>query len=325
MKLSGVGEFGLIDRITRHVENHPLAVRGIGDDCAHNRIPEGCELLTSTDMLLEGVHFRRDWTNLETLGRKAVAVNVSDVAAMGAKPRFLYLGLALPDDATVEEVDAFMDGFLSEAERYGACLVGGDTCRSLQGWVLSVTVEGTATQGAAIGREGAKAGDLICVSGNLGDSALALKMLMKDRKPPEALAWRHHRPRARVDLGVRLSESRLATAMIDLSDGLAADLGHILERSGGGARIDLQTLPLSEAFREAGGSWDQAVTGGEDYELLFTIPAGRWPEVEALMSEIGPIHRIGEIREGQGIDWLEGGQPGWQPQAAGFNHFGSRG
>ena len=194
--------------------------------------PHGHHLLTSTDLLIEDVHFRRDWTDCEALGHKAVAVNLSDIAAMGGTPRYLYLGLACPGDTDLDDINAFLNGVLDEAERHNVTLVGGDTCRSPGPWLISVTVEGSAPAHQAIGRDGAQPGDLIMVSGTLGDSALALQLAARRTEPrkPSSLA-RHHRPTAQVELGRRLGELRLASAMIDISDGLVSDLEHILQAS----------------------------------------------------------------------------------------------
>jgi len=322
VKLSSLGEFGLIDRLRRRTTPSPLAVRGIGDDCAQHRLPPDEELLTTMDLLLEGVHFRRDWTDLEHLGRKSVAVNVSDIAAMGGTPRFLYLGLGLPATATVEEVDAFAAGALAEAERYGVALAGGDTCRSASGWVIAVTVEGSAPAGQAVGRDGARPGDIVCVSGSLGDSALVLQRLQRNESMSSPLAQRHHAPPARVALGRALAQAGLATAMIDLSDGFAADLGHILEQSGCGAEVELDQLPLSAAFRAAGGTVELAVTGGEDYELLFTLPAARQGELSGLAQRLNlPLTPVGRIVAAPGLQLLAADGRRALPQG-GFNHFG---
>ena len=177
MELKDLGEFQLIERIRQRAPVGEGVQRGIGDDAAVVTLPEGHQLLTSTDMLIEGIHFRHDWTSPEDLGHKAVAVNLSDIAAMGGTPRYLYLGFACPGTTTLEDINAFLKGALEEAERYNVTLVGGDTCRSPGPWLISVTIEGSAPADQAIGRNGAQPGDLIMVSGTLGDSALALHLL----------------------------------------------------------------------------------------------------------------------------------------------------
>ena len=163
MKLKELGEFKLIEHIRQRAPVGGDVHRGIGDDAAVVTVPEGHHLLTSMDMLIEGVHFRRDWTSPEDLGHKAVAVNLSDLAAMGGIPRYLYLGLACPGSTCLEDIKAFLNGALAEAARYNVALVGGDTCRSPGPWIISVTVEGSAEAGHAVGRDGARPGDIIMV------------------------------------------------------------------------------------------------------------------------------------------------------------------
>ena len=323
MKLAHLGEFGLIDRIRARVTADAGILRGIGDDCAQLRLGADEDLLTSTDMLLEGVHFRWDWTTAADLGWKAVAVNVSDVAAMGGRPRALYLALAVPETAAVAQIEALMDGFLAAAQAYGAVLVGGDTCRSPGPWVLSVTVEGLVPRGEAVGRDGARPGDHILVSGTLGESALALALLQQGRTPAPALAQRHHRPQARAGLGRALAAARLPTAMIDLSDGLSSDLWHLLRASGCGGRLRLADLPVSAACRQAGGDAALALRGGEDYELLLTLPPARVEAAQQLAADQGlPLTDIGAITAEPDL-WVCAGQGEWQPcPPGGFNHFG---
>jgi len=300
MKLAELGEFGFIDRIRSAARPGPGLRRGIGDDCAVSEVPAGELLLTTTDMLLEHVHFRRDWTTLRLLGRKLVAVNVSDIAAMGGTVRHLYLGLGVPVDMSVADLDELMVGVLEAANTYGADLAGGDTCVSSGPLVISVTAEGTIAAGTEVGRGGARPGDAIYVSGSLGDSALALRMLKEGRVPEPFLATRHHDPQARASLGRRLAKEGLATAMIDVSDGLLSDLGHLLRASQCGAAIEGAALPLSPAFTAAmalkPGLFDLALSGGEDYELLFTAP----PEATDILTRIAeseqiPLSRIGSV------------------------------
>ncbi len=305
MKLQDLGEFQLIERIRQRATNRAGVWRGIGDDAAVLSLPEGHHLLTSTDMLIEGVHFRRDWTNGKALGHKAVAVNLSDIAAMGGCPRFLYLGLACPGEADLDEITAFLEGALEEAGKFDVTLVGGDTCRSPGPWIISVTVEGSAWAGQEIGRNGASPGDVIMVSGTLGDSALALRMLSSGQALPEELSQRHHRPIARVELGRRLGQQQLATAMIDISDGLAGDLEHILQASEVDGLVMEDSIPRSQAFQDQvkidPEHGDLPLYGGEDYELLFTVAAENVARVYALSAEIGlPVTQIGVIQEGSG-------------------------
>nr|NIS40477.1 thiamine-phosphate kinase [Desulfuromonadales bacterium] len=326
MKLADIGEFGLIERIRQRASGDEDLPLGIGDDCSVAQLPAGRQLLTTTDMLLEDVHFRRAWTDLRTLGRKCVAVNVSDIAAMGGCPRHVYVGLALPDSLQLEEIDALLDGLLEGCQRYGATLAGGDTCRSHSGLVVSVTVQGHIAAGRAVTRGGAGVDELVCVSGTLGDSALALADLMHDRPVDRWLLGRHLEPQARVGLGRALADQGLATAMIDLSDGLLADLGHILESSEVGARIDLSDLPLSPAFRRRAGDdralHDLALCGGEDYELLFTAAERHWPLVQQLAeSTATPVSRIGRITDRRDLAILDAAGRPYRPSGSGFDHF----
>lgn len=302
MKLNELGEFGLIDAIRSRVGAASGVHRGIGDDAAELEIPAGHRLLTSTDLLLEDVHFRFAWTSAYDLGRKAVAVNLSDIAAMGGTPRFLYVGLACPGVTETTELDAFIAGVLAEAGEHEVALVGGDTCRSPGPWIISVTIEGTAPAGTVVGRDGARPGDAVLVSGTLGDSALALALWQQGETPEPWLAARHNRPTPRVALGRELARAGLATAMIDLSDGIAADLEHILQASGAGAEILGTALPLSPRFRDKlerqPELLDLALGGGEDYELLCTVPAARVDEALAAARRAGvALTVIGAVLE----------------------------
>ena len=327
LKLQDLGEFKLIDRIRQQVVNGSGVHRGIGDDAAVVSLPDGHHLLTSTDLLIEDVHFRHDWTDCETLGHKAVAVNLSDIAAMGGTPRYLYLGLACPGETAVEDLNAFLTGALAEAEQYNVTLVGGDTCRSPGPWMISVTIEGSTPKHQAIGRDGAQPGDLIMVSGTLGDSALALHLLRDSKEPESALLARHHQPKARVELGRQLGEQSLAKAMIDISDGLASDLEHILQASQVDAIIEEDKLPLSEVFQQHTDTnpalRELALYGGEDYELLFSVAPENVAEITALSAEINlPITCIGVIQEGSGALSLQDKTGTVRPiLVRGYDHF----
>lgn len=326
MSLADCGEFGLIERIRNQVAGRADVLIGIGDDCCATTLPPGEVLLTSTDLLLDAIHFRRDWTDLESLGRKAVAVNISDIAAMGGKPLTLSLGLGLPAGWSTEEFDQLISGVLSAAREYGVLLTGGDTCRSASGLILSITVQGSALPSQLLRRSGARPGDLLYVSGNLGDSALALRELVAGRLPAAELAARHHRPTARLCLGQALAARHLATAAIDLSDGLVADLGHILDASGVGALIHTAQLPLSAAFRAAllddVSLLPLALTGGEDYELLWSAPPTAVAALSALSTELGlPLTPVGEVVAGTGLSLLDATGAAIVLSRTGYNHF----
>ena len=328
MKLGDLGEFGLIDAIRARVGAMPGVHRGIGDDAAELELPAGHRLLTSTDLLLEAVHFDFAWISAGELGRKAVAVNLSDIAAMGGTPRFLSVGLACPADTEMAQLDAFVDGVLAEAADHGVVLVGGDTCRSPGPWIIAVTIEGSVPAGQAIGRGGARIGDLVLVSGTLGDSALALTLWQQGAIPHPSLAARHNRPTARVTLGRALAEAGLPTAMIDLSDGVASDLGHILQASGVGAEVRSADLPLSLAFREQlerHPQWfDLALAGGEDYELLCTVPPAHLDAALALGALTGvPLTVIGSVTDRASGLRIRGSDGVAKPLLIkGYEHFG---
>jgi thiamine-monophosphate kinase len=329
VKLAELGEFGFIDRIGRAVPAAGAGVfLGIGDDCAALELAAGELLLTTTDLLIEQVHFRRDWTDWHTLGRKSVAVNVSDIAAMGGTPSHLFLGLAVPAGMRVEELDAFLAGFLEAAGHYGATLAGGDTCGSPGPLMISVTATGAVPEGQLVRRSGARPGDAIYISGTLGDSGLALQLLLAGEAPEPFLARRHHDPEARSDLGRALAQTHLPTAMIDVSDGLLADLGHLLKASGVGAAIEAAALPLSPPFRRAlalePGLLDLALAGGEDYELLFTVPPEREPELAEVARSTGvPMTRLGRVTAPQeGLIVLDRDGCPLPLRKTGYDHFG---
>jgi thiamine-monophosphate kinase len=305
---------------------------GIGDDAA--AIAWGGEtLLLTTDALLEDVHFRRSTATLRDIGAKAIAVNVSDIAAMGGEPCYALLTLALPPSLPVADVDELYAGIHDMARRHGVAVVGGDTCAAPGGVVLSVTLVGRVA-GAPLRRSGARPGDAILVTGTLGASAAGLALLEQgpgalSPAAAEAGVEAHRLPTPRVAEGRLIRASGGATAMIDVSDGLVTDLGHIAAESGVGARIDVDALPLSAATRAVALALGRdplrwALSGGEDYELLFTAVADRAGDVARAVAEgTGtPVHRIGEVRPpGEGVRFLDrGGRP--HAVEPGFDHFG---
>jgi len=263
---------------------------GVGDDCALLRPDAGLELAITTDMLIEGRHFAPG-VDPRSLGHKALAVNLSDLAAMGAAPRWATLALALPQ-ADERWLAAFAEGFFALAERFGVDLIGGDTTRGPL-LVVNITALGEVPAGVALYRAGARPGDDIWVSGELGGAALALA-----RPELAAVADRLHRPEPRVELGERLRG--LAHAAIDVSDGLAGDLAHILERSQVGALVEYARIPRPAAFGKFPEmERDCVLSGGDDYELLFTAAQPQRAEIEALGRELKlPLSRIGAIQAG---------------------------
>ena len=324
MRLKELGEFGLIDRIARHVHKAPAVVLGIGDDAAALIPTPGTLTLITSDMLLEGVHFDLGFCDPQSLGRKSLAVNLSDLAAMGATPRQFLLSIALPKTLTLEFVDGFVSGVMEQAERFGVTLVGGDTCASLGGLAISITALGEQLPELVVKRSGASPGDLICLTGTVGDAALGLDALRRGERDGFLVA-RQLDPTPRVAAGVALAGAGLASAMIDVSDGVLSDLTHICELSGVGARLDLAGLPLSDEYRAACGAdpYALALGGGEDYELLFCIPKGKRGEVEELLGRLGLRCSVtGEIVEGSGVRLVAPGGGDYQPGQRGFDHFG---
>jgi thiamine-monophosphate kinase len=331
--LAELGERGLIARLRRQLPPPgPEVLVGIGDDAA--AVTWGAEtLLLTTDTLLEGVHFRRSTATLRDIGAKAIAVNVSDIAAMGGEPRYALLALALPPSLAVTELDELYAGVHDMARQHGVTLVGGDTCATPGGVVLSVTLVGR-VDGAPLRRSGARPGDAIMVSGTLGASAAGLAVLERGpgALPPavvDAVVRPHRVPTPRVAESRLIRTSGWATAMIDLSDGLVTDLGHVAAESRVGARIDVDGIPMSEATRAVARAlgadplaW--ALSGGEDYELLFTAAADRAGDLaRAVTNRTGtPVHRIGEVRPlGEGVRFLDrDGRP--HAVEPGFDHFG---
>jgi len=335
-KLSQLGEFGLIDRIAARVVNSPAVVTGIGDDAAVTALSPGMQLLTSTDMLLEDVHFRLEWHDPYRLGRKSLAVSISDLAAMGAIPRWALLSLALPQQCPIGLVDDFTRGFLSMAAEHGVTLIGGDTCRSAGGLVISVTIMGEQLPDLILRRSGAKPGDDIWVTGTIGDAAMGLLLLEKGRggmvheaSDPgvRQLLSRLLDPTPRTNAGLILAGSGLVSAMIDVSDGLLADFGHIAEMSGVGGSLQLDSLPISAAFRSAAARlpefpYQLALCGGEDYELAFTGPAAnRKKIIEILKKSSLEAVRVGIVASSPEVTAVFPGGGNFTMQSSGFSHF----
>jgi len=290
------------------------AVLGVGDDAALLRPATGCELVVSTDLLLEGTHFRAD-AEPRTLGHKALAVNLSDMAAMGASPRWATLALAVPS-ADEAWLAAFAAGFFALAERFGVELVGGDTTCGPR--AICVAILGEVPAGQALLRAGARPGDAIWVSGELGAAALALA-----RPEITGAQKRLHEPEPRVALGERLRG--LASSAIDVSDGFAQDLGHILQRSSCGALVEYERLPKSAEFsRLADPALERrcVLAGGDDYELVFTAPPAAEGAIARLGREIGlALARVGEVRAGAPELAVLDASGAPIPAGRGYDHF----
>lgn len=312
------GEFDLISRIAARASPRPDVVLGIGDDGAILRPPAGRELVIVTDTLNSGVHFPES-TAARDVGWKALAVNLSDLAAMGAAPAWCTLALSLPapDDAWL---DACIDGFLALAARHGIALVGGDTTRGPLS--LTVTACGFVAAGTALRRDAAKAGDDIWVSGTLGDAAFALREVLQHRSCADELRSRLDRPTPRCILGQSLAG--IAHACIDISDGVLQDLGHICVASSVGAEVRLDALPGSAALAAQAEGMERwrLQSAGDDYELCFTADPARSDAVSALSESLGVrLTRVGRIVAGVGVRVLDA--DGLEVQLRrGYEHFG---
>jgi thiamine-monophosphate kinase len=359
--LSSLGEFGFISRIAASAQSGTGVITGIGDDAAVTALSPGMQLLTSTDMLLEDVHFRHSWHDPYCLGRKSLAASISDIASMGGIPRWSLLSLAIPAGTSLEFLDEFTRGYLAMAGEHGVALIGGDTCSSKHGLAISVTIMGEQLPELILRRSGAVPGDEIWVTGTLGDAAMGLKLLeggfdsaqpTGSAQPPgsaqptnvahpttqppgstlsgvEGLISRLLDPTPRTTAGIALAESRLVTAMIDVSDGILADFGHIAEMSGVGGIIRLDALPLSPQFRAAAAGLPAfphafALAGGEDYELCFTAHPDSREKIAALMKKCGvEVAPVGIVTSSPEVVVHDAaGQP-FRLSHQGFNHFAS--
>ncbi|MEQ1484425.1 MAG: thiamine-phosphate kinase [Methyloglobulus sp.] len=289
-----ISEFSLIDRFFKRQTTNPSVAQGIGDDCALLSMPNGYELAITTDTMVENVHFFADCNPFD-LGHKLLAVNLSDLASMGAKPLAVTLALTLPK---VDEnwLQAFADGFFALAERYSVDLIGGDTTSG--SLTLTVTALGLVPTGQALRRSTAKPGDIICVTGHLGDAGLGLKINQGyDCKQPDAALKRFNQPDPQVAFGQALIG--IANACIDISDGLVGDLGHILQQSQVGASIEWESLPLSEEvlnYIEDTGDWAMPLTAGDDYELCFTVSPDKVKNLTIPHTKIGVIESLPGIQ-----------------------------
>ncbi len=284
-----IPERQLIERIRRASANlrHPAVIQGIGDDCAVLRVPPGADLLVTTDMCVEGVHFRRQWHPAKSIGHRCLARGLSDIAAMGGDPLACFLSLALPSNLPQGWVNDFMSGLLRLARQYRIPLSGGDTS-SAQKIAADIIVLGTVPIGQALLRFKSRPGDRICVTGELGGSAATLKQLYSGKEIRSSTINRHFYPVPRLEVGRWLRKKKLVTSMIDISDGLSVDLAHICEESKVDGVLSLEALPMAKTADLL-----LALHGGEDYELLFTAPkSATVPERIAGV----PITQIGEIR-----------------------------
>jgi thiamine-monophosphate kinase len=329
MDLREIGEFGLIDRIRKWMTASDSAViQGIGDDVAVIEMA-GKTLLVTTDILIEGIHFDRSWIDPYRLGKKALIVNLSDIAAMGGNPKYFLISLGLPKDLSLSFISSFYRGLKEGARKFRVDLIGGDTSLS-QKIVINICLLGGGRKKGLLFRRGARVGDDLLVSGTLGDAALGLKILQKKGfiGGPKGLIEKHLSPCPRIELGQAIGKHHCATAMIDVSDGLLIDTRHLLEESGVGARIWEERIPLSRLYRQwirtySKDPYQIALCGGEDYELLFTAPPETRKKISSLALSLGtPITRIGEILpQKEGLQIIRKDGKKYSPTRLGFDHF----
>jgi thiamine-monophosphate kinase len=337
MKAEEIGERGLIQRVRRRVGPPAPGVSvGIGDDAAVLTAARG-SLVVTTDLVIESVHFRRRYATPEDIGWKAMAVNLSDIAAMGGTPRFALVALACAPETPVEEIDALYAGMNAAAEPHGVQIVGGDTSASPDGWIVNVTLLGEIDRSPRL-RSAAQVGDLIAVTGFLGSSAAGLKTFESPLLPPSLASEDltevrrvHLRPTPRVAEGLWLGGADGVHSMIDCSDGVATDLGHIASESGVGFKVWLPRLPVAQAAQRVAGAlgldpMKLAATGGEDYELLVTLSPEKFESLsrDFLAATGTPLTAIGEIvPAAEGLQFLDALE---RPVSLGkgFDHFRKR-
>ena len=368
MDISKIGEFGLIDRLTKDINpQQSSTLKGVGDDCAVLSYPDAC-VLTTTDMLMEGVHFDLTYTDLRNLGYKSAMVNISDIFAMNGTPRQLLLSIALSKRFSVEDMEYFYEGVRAACNKWNVDIVGGDTTSSLTGLAISITCIGEAKKEDIVYRDGAKDTDLVCVSGDLGAAYMGLQLLereksvyyqqvnelnkkikeaktdgtydlkrstldaqlkaLNDFQPDfsgkEYLLQRQLKTEARGDIIARLREAGIRpTSMMDISDGLSSELHHICKQSGVGCRIFEKNIPIDYQTAVMAEELNMNVTtcalnGGEDYELLFTVPIGDHEKVK----DMDDIHLIGHItRPELGLMLVSRDNQEFELKAQGWNHM----
>lgn len=315
----------LIDRIRRSLKSRNRAlIKGIGDDCAVLRIPHGHEVLITTDFSLEGVHFRREWHPAEVVGHRCLTRGLSDIAAMGGEPLAAFLSLALPANLHQKWIDGFMRGFAALARKFNVTLAGGDTAQSPTGVLADIMVLGSVPKGKAVQRSGARVGDDIYITGKLGIGIAALNRLFKGELPAEVQrdksAAKHFRPTPRLEMGQYLRQRGLASAMIDISDGLSTDLAHICQESGVSAWIAEEAIPITPSA-----SIEDALHGGDEYELIFTARPAKHKSIPKSLDRV-PITWIGTVTKSgkrpESTVWLvnnDKGRTELRPQ--GWQHF----
>lgn len=324
------GEFDLIRRYLAPLAAEAPGALGLTDDAALLEPPAGESLVVAADAMVAGVHFLPD-DPPETVGRKLLRVNLSDLAAMGGRPLGYLMTLALPPGQAEDWLAGFAQGLAEDQAAFGLSVLGGDLTRTDGPITLSLTILGGVPAGRALRRGSARAGDRLYVSGSVGDGTLGLAVLQGDLAALSAeqrafLGDRYRLPQPRLALGRALSERALATASIDLSDGLLADAGHLAKASGLALDIEAARVPCSEAAEAALEDRpelaERLVTGGDDYELLFTVAAERASELDALAGELAlPLTEIGQARAGEGVVLRDAGGRVRHPEQGGWRHF----
>lgn len=333
MRLGEIGESGLIARWTRNLALPGDVLCGVGDDAAVLQAPDGKPLLFTTDMLVEGVHFRPDLVPYNDLGYKSLAVNVSDIAAMGGTPLWAVVSLGLAPGTAVEDLDVFWAGLTEAADAFGVAIVGGDTVRSPHDLVINIALLGRGEPGRVLYRSGARPGDAVFVTGSIGKAAAGLHLLTEpvpscSPGTAAALVSAHRRPVPRVAAGRALADAGVVTSLADLSDGLAVDLGRICAAGGTGAMIRAADIPIASEVRTlsrltGADPLDWALYGGEDYELVGTVLPADLSQVGRTLAALGlPVTVVGEIRPPEDGLLLRDGAGRERPlPPRGWHHF----
>ncbi len=333
MKLKAIGEFGFIERIRKGcLVREASVLKGIGDDAAVFHTDPGMATLVTTDLLAERVHFLRKASSAFDLGYKALAVNLSDIAAMGGEPREAFVSIAIPEDCTVEYLDGLYDGMKHLAAEHRVNILGGDTTGSKVDLILNITVVGRVPPDEILYRHTAQPGDVILSTGTLGDSRAGLHLILEgivsDVPFLRDLLNAHLKPRPCVREGRFLASLGFVHAAIDVSDGLSTDLGHLLESSGVGARLIAEKIPVSDSLKRFCGRFarsalEYALSGGEDYTLLITVPPEKEkPVCKAYEKAFGtPLFPMGWITDSQKLEMVDASGSSAALKASGWNHF----
>ncbi len=327
MKMSQIGEDSFIERIRETMaSNLAEGVMGIGDDCAVIPLEKDRLMLLSTDSLIEGCHFIKDKISGRDLAYKAVMVNVSDIAAMGGRGLYILMSIAMPKETEESWVSDYVEGMKEACDEVGIAVIGGDTTGSKEGIFINFTIVGEVLKNRVKYRKGAKEGDVICITGVIGDALAGYEMMMKG-EIGSSLFEKYCRPKAQFKEGEWLGGESSVTAMMDISDGLVQDLTRMMKASVCGAEVDLEQIPLSEAFREFARKhkWsaeEKAITSGEEYCLLLTVDSAKYKVLsEEFEKQFGrSLYVIGTVNEGLGVNFTKKGQK-VKIESEGYVHF----